>query len=212
MCVYWMRKGVCVCVCVCAWRNIRPLQMCAAWTSALLPAIVKEAVKMVGSSAQQSSLVRKLPLNCSSHKCSRAVVITLSSVPFFLSHEQVHSQSLLSSLGQSVLRSYPTNLPYISWDSAFLLHDTTLFPPLTFPRCEAVLSFRNGELSYFSREEIEQTQLVDPVKSLPSAILSCVAEQHPITQGNWTSLRGPLLAPCNIYYHPSSRDSRCMGE
>lgn len=44
----------------CARKNIRPLQMCAAWTSALLSAIVKEAVKMVGSSAQQSSLVRKL--------------------------------------------------------------------------------------------------------------------------------------------------------
>lgn len=40
--------------------------MCAAWTSALLLAIVKEAVKMVGSSAQQSSLVRKAPLNWSS--------------------------------------------------------------------------------------------------------------------------------------------------
>lgn len=44
-------------------RNIRPLQMCAAWTSALLSAIVKEAVKMVGRSAQQTSLVRGVPLN-----------------------------------------------------------------------------------------------------------------------------------------------------
>lgn len=55
-------------------RNIRPLQMCAAWTSALLSAIVKEAVKMVGSSGQQSSLVRKLnltaPVTSAAGKCS----------------------------------------------------------------------------------------------------------------------------------------------
>lgn len=45
---------------MCALSNRGLLQMCAAWTSALLLAIVKEAVKMVGSAAQQSSLVRKL--------------------------------------------------------------------------------------------------------------------------------------------------------
>lgn len=52
---------------------------------------------------------------------------------------------------------------------------------------ETVSLLRIGGLS---REEIEQTQLVDPVKSLPSATLPAprpsprVAEQHPITQGN----------------------------
>lgn len=61
-CVYWMREGGGggVVVVVGALSNIGLLQMCAAWTSALLLAIVKEAVKMVGSAARQSSLVRKL--------------------------------------------------------------------------------------------------------------------------------------------------------
>lgn len=65
---------------------------------------------------------------------------------------------------------------------------------------------------HVTTEEAEQTHSVDPAKSLPSAILSRVAEQHPITQGNRMSQRGPLLAPCNIYYHPSSPDPRSAGE
>ena len=143
------------------------------------------------------------------------VVVTLSSVPFphvpgtftIITAPQwiylfflgtIHSSFVTNKLAIHKLRRA----------TYFLLAETPS------PPCETVLAFRDVVFFcfFFSREEIEQTQLVDPVKSLPSATLSCVAEQHPITQGNWTSLRGPLLAPCNIYYHPSSRDFRSMGE
>lgn len=61
---FFVFLGALVCVgqgkWACAKGSIRPLQMCAAWTSAQLSAIVKEAVKMVGSPVQQNTLVRKL--------------------------------------------------------------------------------------------------------------------------------------------------------
>lgn len=68
-----VKTDLCLCLCVpmcrlhidlrrgrvCAWRNIRPLQMCAARTSAVFSAIVRKAVKMEGSATQQKPLVRK---------------------------------------------------------------------------------------------------------------------------------------------------------
>lgn len=179
----------------CAGRTVRTLQMAADWTWAPLWTIVKEAVKMgVGGGGGGDQLDRSPLSQWSSHKSSRrgggggkgsyTSCILFPHIP-----------------GTFTIVMDPLWVVFSetqSWNfDKQTLHKTTFSFKIYLPSRWVSVIIYDGNWTD------------DPA----TILLSGVTERHPITQGNWTSLRRPLLAPVQ-YLLPSitPRDWSSVGE